>query len=278
MDSLLVLGGGSIVVDFPDEPTTGADMEWNFINRDTREHFQILLQAKRLYDFGSEWSQHRYKELFYRSGPLKILQVETLCNSARNRINSAYPAYIFYNMASTCHAAHDAGARRLLGVNLSDASVVRALAAQSKSKYLERKNSAVGVLYPSLFSLADIFCPSNVQPLGPMALAPSRFSIPMILSLGRGGPELGRPFPPRPDQVRERLVEQRANALTLLREAGLVVDLPPIPEVSRGIPPELEPLIDRFDSGRDSSSSPVNLWRVTFISMNSTDEVGRPRT
>jgi hypothetical protein len=26
------LGSDQIIVDFPDEPTTGADMEWNFVN------------------------------------------------------------------------------------------------------------------------------------------------------------------------------------------------------------------------------------------------------
>src|SRR5271154_4895922 len=45
MANLLAIGAGSIVVEFPDEPTTGADMEWNFINKDTKEHFQLLLQA-----------------------------------------------------------------------------------------------------------------------------------------------------------------------------------------------------------------------------------------
>ncbi|WP_433996363.1 DUF6615 family protein [Bradyrhizobium liaoningense] len=37
MANLLQLGGGSIIVEFPDEPTTGADMEWNFINRAASE-------------------------------------------------------------------------------------------------------------------------------------------------------------------------------------------------------------------------------------------------
>ena len=275
MANLLALGGGSILVDFPDEPTTGADMEWNFINRDTREHFQILLQAKRVYEADPDWRLHRYKELFYRSGPLGILQVDTLCRTARTRSNATYPGYIFYNLASTCRSAHTQGAINLLGVNLSDASAVQMLAASSTSKKLEKLNSAVGALYPFFFSLADIFCPSNVQPLGPMALAASRFSIPMILSLGRGRPILGRSLPPRPDQVRERLVEQRRKILEIFQEIGISIELPEIPEVSKVIPPELEPLIDRFDREPISSSPPISFWRATFISMNPTDELGR---
>src|SRR6185295_4974759 len=183
----------------------------------------------------------------------------------------------FYNLADTCSSAYAAGAKNLLGVNLSDAAVVQTLAALSTTKKLEKQNSTIGVLYPFMFSLTDIFCPSNVQPLGPMAFSPSRFSLPMILSFGRGGPTLGRPFPPRPDQVRERLIEQQRKIVEFLREAGVSMEFPRIPEVSKEIPPELQPLIDRFDDGADSTSAPIDFWRATFISMNSTDELGRPQ-
>lgn len=247
MANLLALGGGSIVVDFPDEPTTGADMEWNFINRDTREHFQILLQAKRLYVDGPNWSTHRYKELFYRSGPLKTLQVETLCTTASTRTNATYPAYIFYNLADTCRSANEVGATNLLGVNLSDAFAVQTLARWSTTKRLEKQNSTIPILYPFFFSLADIFCPSSTRPLGPLALANSRFSIPMVLSFGPGAPTLGRPLPPRPDQVRDRIVEQQKRISESLRSIGAFV-----------------------------SHAKIDFWRATFISMNPTDQLGRP--
>lgn len=277
MSNLMTLGGGSIVVDFPDEPATGADMEWHFINRDTREHFQMLLQAKRVYDTGPNWRTHRYKELFYRSGPLKILQVDTLCNTARLSSSAIYPAYVFYNLSNTCYSANAAGWINFSGVNLCDAYVVQAFAARSNSPKVLRKYSEIVALYPHLFSLTDIFCPSNVQPLGPMAFSPPRFSMPMILSFGEGRPSLGRPYPPRPDQVRQRLVDQRSKIFDLSVGLGISIDLPSIPEVSKEIPSDLLPLIDRFDGGEELVASPVDRWRATFISVSARDEVGRLR-
>jgi hypothetical protein len=275
MANLLTIGGGSIVVEFPDEPTTGADMEWNFINRDTKENFQILLQAKRISEAGQSWHMHRYKELFYRSGPQKTLQVETLCKTARARSQSTYPAYIFYNLAETCRSAHELGATKLEGINLCDAHTVEWLATTSRSKRLERLNCAVGTLYPFLFSLTDIFCPSNVQPLPPMAFSPPRFSIPMIFTLANGRPSLGRPLPPRPDQVRARLVEQRQKLLEAFGTIKLEFEFPAIPEMSKTLSAELESLIGVIGESV-AIRSPIDFWRATFISANPRDELGRP--
>jgi hypothetical protein len=46
MVNLQNLGSDQIIVDFPDEPTTGADMEWNFVNRSNHTFYRLLLQAK----------------------------------------------------------------------------------------------------------------------------------------------------------------------------------------------------------------------------------------
>lgn len=275
MNNLMVLGGGLIIVEYPDEPITGADMEWNFINRDSKEFFQVLLQAKRLSEAKPSWRAHRYKELFYRSGASKTLQVQTLCSAARSRSTSTYPAYIFYNLASTCQSAYDDQATRLEGVNLCNAYIVARLASLSSSKTMERRNSTVGTLYPFLFSLTDIFCPSNVRPLGPLAFSPPRFSMPIILSFGLGRPSLGLPLPPRPDQIRERLLDQQRRVSEIFRDDGVMIDLPMVPEVSTSVPSHLEYLIE---SRADTlpRSSPIDFWRITFISINPTDELGRP--
>ena len=45
MGSLITAGGRRIIVEFPNEPVTGADMEWNFVNLDDGTVFRILLQA-----------------------------------------------------------------------------------------------------------------------------------------------------------------------------------------------------------------------------------------
>lgn len=275
MANLLALGGGSIFVDFPDEPTTGADMEWNFINRDSREHFQILLQAKRLSDTGPDWSTHRYKELFYRSGPSKILQVETLCRTARTRSKATYPAYIFYNLERTCRAANSVGVSNLAGVNLSDANIIHLLAQVSTSRRMESNFSKVRALHPFMFSLADAFCPSNIQPMGPMARA-GTFSIPGVLSLGSGSAVFGRPLPPRPDQIRERLIQHRDRVIKIFGDEEVKLDLPKIPEVAHEIPIELERYIGIDTKSPGIERPSLDYWRVTFVSANPLDRFGRP--
>jgi hypothetical protein len=140
----------------------------------------------------------------------------------------------------------------------------------------DRLTSTVIALYPFMFTLADILCPSNVQPLGPMAFAASRFSIPMILSFGRGSPTLGRPLPPRPDQVRDRLIAQRSKSIEISRESGAPIKFPDIPQISTDIPPELASLIDGPSHRGPSELPKISHWRATFISMNPTDQLGDP--
>src|SRR5258707_418105 len=48
MGSLITAGGRRVIMEFPDEPATGADMEWNFVNPDDGTFFRILLQAKQV--------------------------------------------------------------------------------------------------------------------------------------------------------------------------------------------------------------------------------------
>src|ERR1700745_707121 len=48
MGSLRLLGDRRIIVDFPDEPVTGGNMEWNFVNLNPRSFFRLLIQAKQL--------------------------------------------------------------------------------------------------------------------------------------------------------------------------------------------------------------------------------------
>ncbi len=63
MVNLQNLGSDQIIVDFPDEPTTGADMEWNFVNRSNHTFYRLLLQAKCAYGNDALLSRHTYKYL-----------------------------------------------------------------------------------------------------------------------------------------------------------------------------------------------------------------------
>jgi hypothetical protein len=46
MVNLQNLGSNQIIVDFPDEPTTGADMEWNFVNRSVTPVRRVVKRRK----------------------------------------------------------------------------------------------------------------------------------------------------------------------------------------------------------------------------------------
>ncbi len=269
MANLVTLGGTLVRVEYPDEPTTGADMEWNFINRDNNEFFQILLQAKRLTESNRGWDKNWYKELFYRPKTSGILQVDTLCQTAKNR--ASYPCYILYNYAEACRLAHHAGALNFLGINLVEAHLIQRLATASSTAKLAKRNSSVGTLYPLLFPLTDIFCPSNLRPLGLMAFA-GRYTIPTALSFGPGGPTFGVPLPPRPDQVRNRLLDIRKK----VSEVGdRAIDLPRIPDLGL-VPPDLRYLVEELDWDGTTYSKGLDHWRLTFFSYNPTDEFGRP--
>lgn len=102
MGGLITAAGGRVVVEFPDEPVTGADMEWNFVDRRTSQFFRLMLQAKQAYGDGSIWTRHCYRELLHISGSGSKLQAEALCDTARHPGSATYPLYIFYHAAHTC--------------------------------------------------------------------------------------------------------------------------------------------------------------------------------
>jgi hypothetical protein len=160
MGSLLSIGGAQIVVEFPDEPATGADMEWNFVNWSDKTFFRLLIQAKQLYGDGKVWTRHCYKELLHRAGPNRKLQAEVLCDTARARL-AAYPLYIFYHPQRSCDLAHAAGSSSLEGINLADGYLIEALANAATTQALRTRNKRLGTVHRSLFSLADLFCPST---------------------------------------------------------------------------------------------------------------------
>jgi Family of unknown function (DUF6615) len=267
MGSLLSIGGRFVIVEFPNEPVTGADMEWNFVNHTDRTFFRLLLQAKQLYGDGALWTWHCYKELLHETGTPSQLQAQTLCDTARTQ-PATYPLYILYHPQGSCELADKAGAVALQGVNLADGFDIEALARSAKGRTLRTKHKSLGTIYPLLFSLTDLFCPSRVVPSSAMALAPQE--MPMVLAFEGGKLVLGTPIPPLPEDVRQRLVERRAQL------AGGERDVPPdsvptVPQVATTIPPDVQRTLDRhFDRTVDRKDAEDHLsrWRVTFVSFN----------
>lgn len=154
MGSLITAGTGRVIVEFPDEPVTGADMEWNFVNPGDGTFFRILLQAKQAYGDGTKWTRHGYRELLHTSGTGTKLQAETLCDTARIPGSATYPLYIFYHPAQTCALARKAGMIHVAGVNLADGYVIERLVKAAKTRAFRTSNKSLRVIAPHLFPMS----------------------------------------------------------------------------------------------------------------------------
>lgn len=264
MNGLLALGAGRVIVEFPDEPVTGADMEWNFVNPDDNTFFRVLLQAKQAYGQGKFWKRHTYKHLLDTSGSSTTLQAVQLCHTARTG-GACYPLYIFYNPARTCMMARRDGVFRVAGVSLADGYQIEKLTLASTTRKLRTRNKSIGRIERLLFPLSTLFCPPTILPLGPMAFAPPAFALPVYLGQGADGLVLGRQIPPTPDMVRERLVNMRPRHV-----GSRVPDLPEVPKVADRIPAEVRRTMEL--SGRTAHETEgLRHWRVTFVSESQPD-------
>ncbi|MBX3497519.1 MAG: hypothetical protein KF769_14885 [Parvibaculum sp.] len=273
MANLITMDAASrMVVEFPVEPVTGADMEWNFVNPDDKTFFRIHLQAKQAYGDGAIWTRHNYRELFHTVGSSAKLQAELLTESARKSSVPTYPLYIFYNPSRTCELARAGGAPHVIGVTLAEGYFVAILAKAATNRRLRALNRSLGMLAPSFFSLSDLFCPPSILPLGPFAFAPKRTWMPLYISRNKGRETVGMPIPPRPQEIRERLVELRAH-FDLSSGSHFAGEFPEVPKVGDVIPDDVQAILDRRDHG-DFQPLADNLcrWRVTFISASPSEE------
>ncbi len=273
MGCLITAGLGRIIVEFPDEPATGADMEWNFVDQGRGTFFRIVLQAKQAYGDGGSWTRHNYRELLHRSGTGGKLQAETLCDTARVPGSATYPLYVLYHPAQTCRLARQDGETMLAGVNLADGFIIEQLVKSAATQKLRTNNKSLRVIAPHLFSLSDLFCPSVLLPAPPFAPGISG-------ELWRGAMErirdgrLGVPIPPTPQDVRKRL----AGALTALpKNAVGMPDHPrqPVPDVAVEIPADVQNVIHRARDGKKSEPRvSLDRWRVTYLSGSPRDDEG----
>ena len=133
MAALDAAGGRNLIVEFPDEPVTGADMQWDFVNWDRKTFFRLLIQAKQLYDSDAPWRRHTYKHLLHPSGAGSTLQAKVLCDTARSKVHT-YPLYAFYNPERSCSLARAAGAVNVEGVNLASGYVIERLAVNARTR------------------------------------------------------------------------------------------------------------------------------------------------
>lgn len=262
MGSLVTAGVRRIIVEFPDEPVTGADMEWNFANPDDGTFFRILLQAKQCYGRGKFWTRHGYRELLHTAGSGPKLQAVALCDTARAEA-ATYPLYIFYHPESTCTAAERAGFPAVTGASLADGYIIERLAKCATTQTSRTRNKSLKTIAPLLFSLSDLFCPPTVLGTGPQAFATGRFALPLAIGRERGRTILGVPIPPTPAVIRDRI----ASSLELMAGARerAATEMLSVPAVAKEIPFEVQSAIERARAGSLSERG-LRRWRVTFVS------------
>ena len=269
MASLIPLQGEGIIVEFPDEPRTGADMEWNFVHGDWCGFYRIYIQAKRLYGEGKFWGRHSYKELLHETGNPKQLQAVLLADTARNNGPGCFPLYAFYNPQHSCDLASAAG-KQISGVNLADGFVMEALAKTAKST----RDASLNAVHRYLFLLSDVFCPPSSVPIRPMARTGGMMRF--VVDWGAQGAKISMTTPPDPQTIRDRLAAQRERVVDLLASDNgygaeyrnaFLRDLPPVPNVAQSVPSDVRDIIRRSrkdEAGRDAPS--LDRWRITFVS------------
>lgn len=235
MVNLQNLGSDQIIVDFPDEPTTGADMEWNFVNRSNHTFYRLLLQAKCAYSKDALLSRHTYKHLSHRTAGR--YQADILCEAARNAGYPTYPLYIFYNPAHTCVAARDVGGPMIEGVNLADGYSIRFFATMGRRH--------IPAIRPYMHGLTRLFCPRDDH---------ARI--------------------PRPAAVRDYLMHRGSVAFGLPEDILKALDaddhimIPP--EVGTAIPEDIQARIE--NTGAPVDGTLLRRRRVTFISDGAEEE------
>lgn len=266
MGSLITAGGGRVIVEFPDEPVTGADMEWNFVDQTDGTFFRILLQAKQAYGDGQQWTRHTYRELLHTSGTGTKLQAETLCDTARAPGSATYPLYILYHPAHTCELARKDGVTGVAGVNLVDGYLIERLVKAANNRALRTSNKSLRVIAPHIFPLSEIFCPPTILPAGPFAFSTGGFPGPFYASATEGRPVVGIAIPPTPSDVRNRLAERR-NAQVFRSRMAKDLDVPAVPEIANSIPEDVQSTLRRSRAlSLDDDTEAASRWRITFVS------------
>lgn len=271
MASIKMIGGCWLIVEFPNEVNTGADMQWDFVNEDNGTFIRILIQAKRLSERANGWRSYSYSELAHITDKHnRIFQAQILCKSAREA-SATVPIYFFYNPKMSCDLAGADGCYNLQGINWADGYMIEKLVTASRRKPSKK---SLAVIYPLLIKLPDLLCPSGIFPLGIQGYSPAqppgtppRPPIPVVFTSSG----IGIPVPPRPEDIHMRLELARHRLLPNLRDTlGGTIELPALPDVSNTIPDDVLARISRhrgeFPAAEFGDSPKVR--RITIISRN----------
>ncbi len=157
LSALLRTGGNSVVLQVPNEPTTGGDMDWTLADPTTNTAVTYRLQAKRLSAGAVNWDRNSYRELAHpkNSGG----QAATLIDPVNLKgPPPAIPLYIFYNPEAICTAS---GAS-IEGLMLADAVAVQSIVSKIVSVKGKRSNlRQLRNVRHLFFPLTTILCPMD---------------------------------------------------------------------------------------------------------------------
>ncbi|WP_171233046.1 DUF6615 family protein [Ruegeria sp. HKCCA4812] len=256
MANIVALGGKNVVVDFPNELSTGADMEWNFVDRSNESFVRLLIQAKRSYGKGKQWRRHSFRELYHQSGASKVLQAKVLCDTARAAV-ATYPLYIFYVPGKTCKLARLDNALNVSGVTLADGYEIEKLAISASDRKTRTKNRSLNTISEKMFPLQILFCPQSINKIGLVMFS----RVAPVGPLFFDGTSLGFSIPPTPQRICDAI-----NRLgDISSESGVGESGKQLLETSQRIPEEIGEVLEtgRFPSESNLSNT---LRRAVFIS------------
>lgn len=254
MASMVGLESFGIRVDFPDEPTTGGDMEWIYaapLEVNGGRYLRLVLQAKRAQYAKRKRESYWFYQHLDHGDPLGQ-QAQTLVGHAASSPGgvSTLPLYIFYHATSATALATRA-LPAVEGINLVFADLIAPVVKGG----CKRKDKKVERWRKDFLPLSDLLCwPVAVTaPPPPAPAGVTRFVVggaEARLSLLTGG------F--HPDLVAARLNERRSPA-----KAPAAADLPePRPiEPAEGVPDDIRRAID----GKMTSEDRRELKRPRVI-------------
>jgi hypothetical protein len=237
MASLVGLEPFGVRVDFPDEPTTGGDMDWIYaapLEINGGRYLRLILQAKRAKFAKLKTGGYWYYQHLDHGTPAGQ-QAQTLMAYASSSPGgmSTLPLYILYHPRSTLAPAVS-GRPDIEGINLIFASNVASVVLGGCTRH-EKK---VDYWRDGFMPLSDILCWPVVvgDPRAPPPLDATRFIVgPTEVAL----PNLAGGF--HPDIVARRLQYRRERAGIFGPQPE--TPLPPI-EAADGIPNDIRRAID----------------------------------
>lgn len=262
MACLAVMRGNSLHVSFPNEPTTGADMEWNFVSRDLSSIYCLYIQAKREYGTGKIWQRYSYRELYHQTGNPKKFQADTLVKNAKRSGKGCMPLYAFYHSQQTCDWAATSGCKKLMGVNLASGFVIQSLVQSSIANQGNRlKNRKLATIQPHLFKLTDLLCPSPLR-IKPILQLDAEAS--PLFHLYGALTEFPPVSIPSPTVIKERLERIIGNAGE--GSPGQSDSKIEVPSVSNEVPSEILSIAMSMREGMEPpEKTKLDRWRVVFL-------------